>query len=162
MAITEIKAQMMNNETYSEFGRVLIPVKEKITFSNQFVNHYNDLGSIETVGKDPVVSFFSAFRRDFIIDKLEKHPGTSEIFFPVKGTGLMPFAPSLEDGTPDVENIKVFICRAGHPFTAERDVWHLFPFPVEDQYDSYLVVEKDLIENDLIMHDLKSPIRIVL
>jgi len=162
MGMPETKAQIMTPESYSEFGKILIPVKEKITFSSQFVNHYNDLGSIETVGKDPVVSFFSAFRRDFVIDKLERHPGTSEIFFPVKGTGLMPFTTSMNDGTPDIENIKVFICSAGHPFTVERDVWHLFPFPVEDQYDSYLVVEKDLIENDLVMYDLKMPVRIIL
>jgi ureidoglycolate hydrolase len=153
---------MMTQESYSEFGKILIPVKEKIIFSNQFVDHYNDLGSIETVGEDPVVSFFSAYRRDFVIDKLEKHPGTSEIFFPVRGTGFMPFAPSLDDGTPDVENIKVFICSEGHPFTVERDVWHLFPFPVEKQYDSYLVVEKELIKNDLEMYDLKTPVSIIL
>ena len=74
----------------------------------------------------------------------------------------MPFAPALENGSPDIKNIKVFICAEGRPFTVERDVWHLFPFPVKDRYDSYLIAEKRLIEDDLVMYDLSDPVRVTL
>lgn len=158
----EIQAQLITPEVYAKFGKVIIPTKDRITFSNQFVDHYNDLGNLKTLGKDPVVSYFSCYRRNYLIDTLERHKNTSEIFFPVQGTAFMPFAPTLPNGNPDIDNMQVFICREGHPFTVERGVWHLFPFPVTEQYSSYLLVDKTLIEEDLETFDIEDPVRIAL
>ena len=158
----EISAQIMTSESFSEFGTLLVPVKEKITFSNAFVNHYNDLGSLKDLGEDPVVSYFSTYRRNFIIDNLERHINTCEIFFPIYGTALMPFAPSFDDGTPDLDNMKVFVCIPGQPFIGGKGVWHLFPFPIGDRFEAYNIVEKRLIEDDLENYTLKETIRIVL
>jgi ureidoglycolate hydrolase len=157
-----IQAKLMTPDNFSAFGSVIVPVKDSITFSNPFVDHYNDLGSLETLGKNPVISYFSSYRRDYLIDTLERHNGTSEIFFPVEGTAFMPFAPTLPSGEPDVEHMQVFICREGHPFTAERGVWHLFPFPVTERYASYLLVDRDLIEQDLETYTVPDPIGIAL
>ena len=158
----EITAQIMTTENFSPFGTLIFPNKERITFSNRFVDHYNDLANLETVGKDPVVSYFSCCRREFVVTSLERHALSAEIFFPVRGTACMPFAPSLPDGNPDIDGMKVFICREGHPFTAERGVWHLFPFPVTENYASYLIVERELIDHDLESREIAAPCRIVL
>jgi ureidoglycolate hydrolase len=157
-----IQAKLMTPDNFSKFGKVIIPVKEKITFSNPFVDHYNDLGNLETLGENPVISYFSSYRRDFLIDTLERHRNTAEIFFPIEGTAFMPFAPTLPNGEPDVEHMEVFICREGHPFTAERGVWHLFPFPVTERYASYLLVDRNLIEKDLETFTISDPVRIAL
>jgi ureidoglycolate hydrolase len=109
-----------------------------------------------------VISFFSSYRREYVIDSLERHRATSEIFFPVEGTAFMPFAPTLSDGRPDIEHMEVFICREGHPFTAERGVWHLFPFPVTERYASYLLVDRELIEKDLETITFSDPVVISL
>ena len=111
---------------------------------------------------DPAVSFFNAFRRDFVLEQLERHEKSSEIFFPVHGAALMPFALSLPDGKPDLENVEVFLCNEGVPFTCERGVWHLFPFPIGERFDSYVIVEKALIEEDLRVIQLGDPIRLLL
>jgi ureidoglycolate lyase len=156
------RAEIMTPDSFRPFGTVLKPVRDRITLSNEKVEHYNELGNMDTVGKDPVVSFFSSYRRDFLIDMMERHVQTAEIFFPVNGLGLMPFAPSLPDGSPDLEGVRVFICRPGQPFIGERGVWHLFPFPLEDRYDSYNICMRELIEEDLETTELSTPIRIVL
>jgi ureidoglycolate hydrolase len=158
----EVKAQMMTPEGFAPFGKLLIPTDDKITLSNEKVRHYNAVGTFETMGRDPAVSFFTVKRRAFVLDSFERHTRSSEIFFPVKGTALMPFAPTLPDGSPDTERIRVFVCGEGEPFTCERGVWHLFPFPVGERYDSYVIVEKALIEEDLEAVTLKEPVRIVL
>jgi hypothetical protein len=68
------------------------PLKERITFSNPFVDHYNDLGNLETLGKNPVISHF----------------------------------------------------------------------PVTERYASYLLVDKNLIEEDLETFTVSDPVRIAL
>jgi ureidoglycolate hydrolase len=157
-----LQIQLMTPENFSKYGKVIVPTKDRITFSNPFVDHYNNLGSLETLGQNPVISFFSSYRREYVIDSLERHKDTSEIFFPVEGTAFMPFAPTLSDGRPDIEQMEVFICREGHPFTAERGVWHLFPFPVTERYASYLLVDRELIERDLETVTLSDPVAISL
>ncbi len=158
----EIKVEMMSPENFKDFGQMIIPTKDKITFSNEFVDHYHDLASLETLGRDPVVTFFSTYRRPFIIDKLERHRNTSEIFFPVGGVALMPFAPDLPDGNPDIEKMRVFTCIPGKPFIGGKGVWHIFPFPLEERYEAYNIVEKEIIENDLEIFELDEPVRIIL
>ena len=158
----EVKAQLMTPDAFTPFGKVLIPTRDKITFSNEKVQHYNAIETMDTMGKDPAVSFFTAHRRAFVLDSLERHARSSEIFFPVGGAALMPFAPTLPDGSPDVANLRVFVCVESVPFTCERGVWHLFPFPIGERYDSYVIVEKALIEEDLEVVGLKEPIRIAL
>ena len=158
----EVKAQAMTPEDFAPFGKLLIPTEDKITFSNEKVRHYNAVGTFDTMGKDPAVSFFTVKRRDFVLDSLERHVRSSEIFFPVRGAALMPFAPTLPDGSPDIANVRVFVCGEDGPFTCERGVWHLFPFPVGERYDSWVIVERALIEEDLEVVTLKEPVRIVL
>lgn len=158
----EVKAQLMTPDGFSSFGKVLVPTRDKITFSNEKVQHYNAIGTFETMGRDPAVSFFTAQRRAFVLDSLERHVRSSEIFFPAGGTALMPFAPTLPDGSPDAANLRVFVCVEGVPFTCERGVWHLFPFPIGERYDSYVIVEKALIEEDLEVVTLKEPVRVSL
>jgi ureidoglycolate hydrolase len=160
--VQEISAEPMTAESFSPFGRVLVPGEQMITFRNDQVSHYNELGNLEEVGPEPVVSFFSAVRREFIIDKLERHLETCELFFPVHGVGLMPFAPSLPDGEPDRDSMRVFICLPGRPFIGGRGVWHLYPFPIEDRYEAYNIVMRELIDRDLEVRTLAEPVRVVL
>jgi ureidoglycolate hydrolase len=158
----EVRAEPMTTESFAPFGRVLAPREELITLRNEQVSHYNELGNLEDMGPDPVVSFFSTTRREFVIESLERHRETCELFFPVHGIGLMPFAPSLHDGEPDIENMRVFICVPGRPFIGGRGVWHLFPFPVEDRYDAFNIVMRELIDEDLENRELGKPVRVVL
>lgn len=72
-----------------------------------------------------------------------------EIFLAVSGMALMPYAPSLSDGSPDIENLRVFICKTGLPFISNRGVWHSVQYPKGESNSSYLPVGNDLIENDL-------------
>jgi len=152
----------MTTESFAGFGEILIPKKEMITLQNEKVSHYNALVDFRDMGPDPAVSFFRTLRREFIIDALERHTNSCEVFFPVGGTGLMPFAPTLASGEPDLENMRVFQCVPGQAFTAGKGVWHLFPFPVGEQFESYVIVEKELIEKDLEVMDIADPIRVVL
>jgi len=158
----EIKAEPMTRQGFAPFGTVLEPREELLTLRTGQVSHYNELGSLDEMGPDPVVSFFATTRRELVIDSLERHRETCELFFPVRGTGLMPFAPSLPDGEPDLERMRVFICLPGRPFIGGRGVWHLFPFPVEDRYEAYNVVMRELIDRDLENRTLVQPLRVVL
>lgn len=98
---------------------------------------------------------------EYIIDSLERHQNSCEIFFPVHGVGLMAFALPLQNGEPDLQSLKVFCCPPDQSFTAGKGIWHLFPFPVGEIFESYVIVEKELIEKDLEFRELQEPIRIL-
>lgn len=158
----EIQAELMTPESFTGFGSVLIPKEAMITFKNEKVSHYNELVGFKDMGPEPVVSFFRAKRREFSIDNLERHVNSCEIFFPLRGTGLMAFTHSMQNGEPDLNTLRVFFCSPDQPFTAAKGVWHLFPFPVGESFESFVIVEKELIEKDLEFRQLANPIRIVL
>lgn len=158
----KINVELMTPESFTGFGNMLIPKEAMITFKNEKVSHYNELVGFKDMGPDPVVSFFRAKRREYLIDSLERHMNSCEIFFPLRGTGLMAFAHSLQNGEPDLDTLKVFICSPEQPFTAGKGIWHLFPFPVGETFESFVIVEKELIEKDLEFRELVTPIRIML
>jgi ureidoglycolate hydrolase len=147
-------AEQMSAEGFKEFGTVLDPTDDKVALRMDFVTHWHDLGRLDCLGEDPVIAFMRSLRREFVVDKMERHNNTAEIFFPVEGMALMPYAPSLSDGSPDIDNFQVFICKAGLPFISNRGVWHWVPYPIGESFSSYLLVENDLIENDLESYEL--------
>ncbi len=156
------RAEPMGADSFSEFGTVLDPTDDKVVLRMDFVTHWHNLGRLDGLGEDPVVAFMCSLRRDFVVDKLERHKGTAEIFFPVKGMALMPYAPTLRDGSPDIDNLRVFICKEGLPFISNRGVWHWVPYPLGESFSSYLLVEEDLIENDLESFELGERLRLTI
>ena len=60
-----------------------------------------------------------------------------------------------------MDNIEVFVCSEGLPFTCEPGFWRLFSFPIGEWFDSYVIVEKPLIDEDLITVKLEAPLRVV-
>ena len=72
----------------------------------------------------------------------------------------MPFTTSGRDGTPDLSNISTFLLNPGKPFISNKGVWHWAPYPIVDEWESFLIMEKDLIENDIEFFDLEKTVKI--
>jgi len=156
------KVELLTPETFAPFGTVLECRDDKIAGKNEIVTHWHDLVSLDSLGEDPVAAFVTTYRRDFVISKLERHEKSSEIFFPSRGMAVMPFAESLQNGDPDLSSIRAFLLTPGKPFVSGRGVWHWVPFPLDEEWDTFLLVEKKLIGHDLEERDLGIQIKIEL
>jgi len=87
-------------------------------------------------------------RRPFIVDQLERHMKAVEIFIPVKGVSIMPFA---EPG--DIKKCEVFVIDDTAGLIIEKGVWHFPPFPVTGEMEFVLTVRKDTAD-DLEIRDI--------
>ncbi len=154
------KVEDLNEQSFNLYGDSLELKKNQIKCDNEIVTHWHNLSDLGSLGKDPVIAYVKAYRRDFTVSQLERHVNTSEIFFPVKGLAVMVFTTSNEDGLPDLSNIKSFLLEPGKTFISKRGIWHWVPFPVEKEWESYLLVENDLVENDIEVFDLEDSIKI--
>lgn len=157
-----VKIEMLDQEGFKTFGNVVVASDKDVRVDNAIVTHWHDLAELSSLGKDPVVAFVNCKRRPFIVTQLERHVGTSEIFFPVKGHAAMIFATSKADGSPDMSSLRAFILSPGRPFISNRGIWHWVPFPLGDSWESFLLVEKDLIDSDLETRNLPEQVRIEL
>jgi len=154
------KVELLTSEAFAPFGTVLECTDDKIAGDNDIVKHWHDLASLDSLGEDPVAAFVITHRRDFIISKLERHEKSSEIFFPARGMAAMPFAVSLPNGDPDLESLRVFLLTPDKPFVSGKGVWHWVPFPLDQHWETYLLVEKKLIGHDIEERDLGIQIKI--
>jgi ureidoglycolate hydrolase len=155
-----IRVESMESASFSRYGQLIDQQKGEKKCDTSIVTHMHDLGRLSSLGEEPVIAYVCAYRRPFVVDQLEKHTGTSEIFFPVDGMAAMVFADSHEDGSPDMETLAAFLITPGKPFISNKGVWHWVPFPVAETWDSYLLVEKDLVENDIEVIDLVTSVEI--
>ena len=155
-----ITVNPMQSELFFRYGEFLDQAKGELKCDTEIVTHIHDLGRLSSLGDDPVIAYVRAHKRPYLVDKLERHEGTSEIFFPKTGEAIMVFADSLENGLPDLNTIAAFLIKPGNPFISKKGIWHWVPYPIDDDWESFLLVEKDLVENDIEIVNLDDVINI--
>jgi ureidoglycolate lyase len=100
-----------------------------------------DLGS----GFEATTGILETYRQEhFVIKELERHLTGPEIFIPVEGVSMMPFAPAGKTGKPDVDEIEVFIIDGTQGLVIEKGVWHFPPLPLTPVMRFVLTVPKNV------------------
>ena len=160
-----IKAKILTQESFSKYGFLVErntnvapdSKKEHLNFWGDQCNLKFDTGA--TTG------YLEIFRQDdFAFNQLERHLTGPEIFIPVGGVCLMPFAPVGDidnlDEKPDVEKIEVFIIDGTQGIVIETGVWHFVPLPITSVMRFMLTIPKN-IDDDMDIRSF-STIRITL
>ncbi len=161
--MNEIKVQSMSDPSFGKFGVLLTTDRGETKCDTPVVTHVHGIGSLETLGPDPVIAYVKAYRReDFIVDKVERHVNTSEIFFPKSGTAIMVFMGDGPEGGPDPNTAEAYLIEPGCPFISNKSVWHWVPYPIGDEWDTFIIIEDNLIENDIEVLDLETSVKITL
>jgi ureidoglycolate lyase len=95
------------------------------------------------------------------ITHLERHPHSAQSFIPVSvSRWLVVLAPSLPDGSPDIDNLKCFLAGQNDAICIGQNVWHA-PLTVIDQAAEFamLMWRRDEGENG-ILYELSRPIAV--
>ena len=85
-------------------------------------------------------------------DKLERHLLYDEVFIPVDGKGIMPFAPAADldniDAVPDEDTIEAFIVDGSKAMVINKGVWHYPAKPfIGDAMRFFMVVSEEVADD---------------
>jgi ureidoglycolate lyase len=141
-----IEVRELTKESFKPFGCLVeVPEKEPdITRGNlEWWGNLYDLSFSDTSS----LGFLRIIRNHFRVDYLERHVKAPEIFIPIRGTGIMPFAPaSLAEeskAVPDETALTAFLLDGTKGLVVDPGVWHSPGIALSDALDFILTVRKD-------------------
>jgi len=150
-----VKAQLLTAKAFRPFGRLIEKPSREADVGRDYLDWWGglyDLAFEDTAS----LGYLEIRRRKFEIDALERHVKAVEVFIPIDGVSIMPFAPAgdLDDpaAKPDASRLTAFIVDGTQGLVIERGVWHFPPFPLTERMAFILTVRKDTAD-DL---DIKS------
>ena len=114
-------------------------------------------------GARPNLAVFRSLAKTlpFEVTLLEKHPCSTQAFLPMACTRyLVCVAPSLADGSPDVERLVAFQCGPGVGVNYKRDVWHHPILALDGPADFAMLAWEDGSESDCVEWPLPKRILI--
>lgn len=140
-----VKAEPLTAEAFKLYGDVIDVDSAKKTFDINYGNtvRYHDLANIDTAQHNgiPIVSIFHSqpMPANFKISVMERHPLSSQAFFPLEGqTYIVIVAPA---GEFDPKSLKAFIARADQGVNYARGVWHHYCQSI-GQDSKFLVIDR--------------------
>ncbi|MEM1588935.1 MAG: ureidoglycolate lyase [Candidatus Bathyarchaeia archaeon] len=157
----EISVKLLTKEKFEPFGKVIELPDIKPTISNQALDYWGALADLEI--EKPQVSFLVVKKRDFIIDRMERHVKPTEVFIPLEGTSVFPVAPPLggrrKDEVP-IDEIAAFLLDGSKGVVMKKGTWHWVPFPTTEKATFAVILGAETVEKDLEIRDIKPPIKI--
>jgi ureidoglycolate lyase len=115
-------------------------------------------------GARPNLAVFRAEARalPFEVALLEKHPGSSQTFLPMRCRRLLVcVAPPLVDGAPDVAALEAFLFEEGEGVSYLPGVWHHPIVALDAPADLAMLAWEDGSAGDCVEHPLAVAVRVV-
>lgn len=158
----EINAKVLTKENFEPFGTVIEQPSIKPKISNESLDYWGALAKLDI--EKPQVSFLVVKRRDFVIDKMERHVKPTEVFIPLEGTSIFPVAPPKNVKNPKaevpVDEITAFLLDGSKGMVMKKGTWHWVPFPTAEKATFAVILGSETVEKDLDIKDVKPPIKI--
>ena len=124
-----IKARALTKETFAEYGDFYNLVKPE---GHNLGTFYHDHVLYPVSGAAPVgFSALAAEKCEMKVTKAEYHNTTAEILLPLDGDIVLHVAPPSK--TPVPELTEAFYVPKGTIVRMNTGVWHLAPFPVNEE-----------------------------
>ncbi|MEM2889507.1 MAG: ureidoglycolate lyase [Candidatus Bathyarchaeia archaeon] len=156
----EISIKFLTRENFESFGKVIELPKTKPTISNQALDYWGALADLEI--EKPQVSFLVVKKRDFVIDRMERHTKPTEVFIPLEGTSVFPVAPPKNKRKTDVpvDKVTAFLLDGSKGVVMKKGTWHWVPFPTTEKATFAVILGAETVEKDLDIKEIKPPIKI--
>jgi ureidoglycolate lyase len=162
MKMKEISIKLLTKENFEPFGKVIELPSTKPTISNDALDYWGALADLDI--EKPQVSFLVVKKRDFVIDKMERHVKPTEVFIPLEGTSVFPVAPPKNVKNPKAEvpvgEIAAFLLDGSKGVVMKKGTWHWVAFPTTEKATFAVILGAETVEKDLDIKDLKPPLKI--
>ncbi|MEM7568178.1 MAG: ureidoglycolate lyase [Pseudomonadota bacterium] len=91
-------------------------------------------GTFESEGK-PQLTVCRVQPRPLVIDYMERHPLHTQSFVPLGGKPFVVVFGKPSEEMPGPDDLEAFVFDGSSGFMMNKDVWHEFPFALEDDTD---------------------------
>lgn len=152
----EINVKLLTKENFEPFGNVIELPSIKPAISNEALDYWGALADLDI--EKPQISFLVVKKRDFIIDKMERHVKPTEVFIPLEGTSVFPVAPPKAE--VPVDEIAAFLLDGSKGVVMKKGTWHWVAFPTTEKATFAVILGAETVDNDLDIKEIKPPIKI--
>lgn len=158
-----LATEPLSRKSFAPYGRLLKKPSDSADICQEGLKYWHTL-SKQGFSQQPVWGFLELYQRDMLFQQMERHCQADEVFIATSGVSLMPFAigGDLDDpkAAPDLNTLRVFRIPVGMGFIIQRGVWHTVSFPLDQQAQFLLSLDKATPDDDLDIRSIK-PHRII-
>jgi len=158
----EMTIKILTRENFEPFGTIVEPPSTKPTISNRSLDYWGALTELDV--EKPQVSFLVVKKRDFSLDKIERHVRLTEVFIPLEGTSVFPLAPPKDVEDPKAKvplgELVAFLLDGSKGVVMKKGTWHWAPFPITEKATFAVLLGINTVKEDCDIRDVKPPIRI--
>ena len=145
-----VKANLLSQEAFMTFGRVIEKPARDGDVAREYLDWWGGLFDLDFRDKASL-GYLEIRRQAFEITALERHVRAAEIFIPIQGVSIMPFAPAGDnedpDAVPDLSRLTAFIVDGTQGLVIEKGVWHFPPLPITERMVFILTVRKETADD---------------
>ena len=142
-----ISCSVLTEENFKPYGTVIRRPQREGDVERDYLSWWGGLYDLD-FNDTASMGILSIKRRPFIVDQLERHMKAVEIFVPLRGVSIMPFA-----DPKDITKCETFIIDGSVSIIIDKGVWHFPPFPVTEEMEFMLTVRKETAD-DLEIRDV--------
>lgn len=163
-SIKELKVIPLTKKDFEPFGTLIEVPEAGPTISDASLDYWGGLADLDI--ENPQVSFLRVKRREFLLDRIERHVNITEVFIPLEGMSIFPVAPprGVDDLKAEVplDEIKAFLLDGSKGIVFKKGAWHWPPFPLTETATFAVILGAETIKCDLDIREIRPPIRIQL
>ncbi|MGD0329058.1 MAG: ureidoglycolate lyase [Nitrososphaeria archaeon] len=164
MEYVEVKAKLLTDKGFSPFGTIISLPKIKPSASTPALDYWDEVVHLPI--EERAASFLLCKRKPFEFTSMERHVKTSEIFIPLEGYSIFPFAPPNRLGDPkakpEMNKLEAFIFDGTKAIMMHKGTWHVPPIPLTEQATFLIISRKNTAKKDIFNSDLENKVRISL
>lgn len=128
MVETVLKVEPLTAEAFAPFGDVIDAARRApVLINDGTCERYDDLALVDVSANDgrPLISLFKAEPRElpFIVSSLERHPLSSQAFYPLDATAFLVVVAEPGAG-PRAHRIRAFHAAGDQGVSYHRNTWH--------------------------------------
>jgi len=142
-----VKAKLLTSENFSKYGYIIDKPSRSSDVAREYLDYWHGLYNPGPEA-DVTLGYLEIRRQAFEITALERHVTGAEIFIPVEGVSIMPFAPASDmddpDAVPDSNNFEAFIVDGTKGMVINKGVWHFPPLPITERMGFIVTVPKEV------------------
>lgn len=142
-----VQCRLLTRERFEPYGRLIDKPGRPGDVERDYLSWWGGLYDLDFQDRASL-GVLQIKRRPFIIDQMERHIKGVEVFIPVSGVSIMPFA-----DPEDITKCEAFIVDGTSGIVINEGVWHFPPFPVTELMEFVLTVRKDT-SDDLEIRDI--------
>jgi len=150
-----LKIDSLSKNSFKQFGKIVEIPKSEPTKSGEGWSCWNYVETME-VDTDIYIGYVNTFKRDFIVDSMERHDSRKELLMPLDGDIIQPVATYNElynpYERPKIENVKCFYIKQGTGIILNKGIWHSPAYPVDKSTTYIFAIEnkKDRFGDEII------------